>query len=245
MNKRVVFVTLSAVAVAIAIAIPLARQEVRGSAKTSITESGREVSIDVQTDTKKDGMAEVTLIGPPTAHYQINSYSYALPEHNGRIEGTVTNPWTGHTSVSVMLGNKPVASGQVTGVGPSLSDHQLYLLPSYVMDYNVSPVPNKLHGIATTVGKHGSTGAVADVVVKWVESHIHNAKQAQTERADQTLSTMSGNQASKTALAVALLRANNIPAKAAKSQVTKNGMYGTSYRVDAWIGGKWVDVGTP
>ncbi|GEO27488.1 hypothetical protein Alches_25900 [Alicyclobacillus hesperidum subsp. aegles] len=213
----------------------------------SIKETGRTVTINVQIGTKDSGIVEVTLVGPPTKQAAINDYSYALPMQNGRIAGTLINPWNGKTALGIMSGDKTVASATVTGLGMSLSEQQLDLLPSYLIDSNIPTVTEKANAIASTVNARGSARneAVTSTTMQWVRTHIHTAHQVQTARADQTLASGDGNQASATALAIALLRANNIPAKAVENQTMRDGMYDTSYSVDVWIGGKWLNVGTP
>ncbi|WP_083511764.1 transglutaminase domain-containing protein [Alicyclobacillus acidiphilus] len=69
--------------------------------------------------------------------------------------------------------------------------------------------------------------AITPATIRWVKTHVRSANQTQTARADQTLAKGSSNQASRTALVVALLRANNIPAKEIGKTVSDSGYFVT------------------
>ncbi|MFD1674937.1 transglutaminase domain-containing protein [Alicyclobacillus fodiniaquatilis] len=200
------------------------------------------ISIETKTGTQNGGVAQVTLLSSVGNYYQ-----YALPIQRGQIDGTITVPWSGKTSIEVTNGPKMLENVDATVKGAALSEQQLDLLPSYLMDSNIPTVAQQAHAIASSVTTKGTKRnlAVASVTMQWVKQHIHTANQTHTARADQTLATRSGGQASRTALAVALLRADNIPARAVGSQTMRDGMYGTSYSVDAWLNGKWLNIGTP
>ncbi|MFB5191696.1 transglutaminase-like domain-containing protein [Alicyclobacillus fastidiosus] len=239
---------ITSAVIAVSAVVCAASLVAQAAQQSSISESGRQVAINVQSGTNTSGIAEVTLIGPPTSQADIDDYSYTLPMQKGRIAGTLTNPWSGKTDVSVvMLGTKTIANATVTGTGPALTEQQLDLLPSYLMDSNIPTVAQQARAIASSVTTQGTSRnqAVADATMQWVKQHIQTVNQSQTARADRTLASGDGNQASQTALAVALLRADNIPAQTVQEQVTQDGMYGTSYSVQAWLDDKWLKVGTP
>ncbi|QSO50842.1 hypothetical protein JZ785_18365 [Alicyclobacillus curvatus] len=208
----------------------------------NITSTGHTVRIDTKTGTQDSGIAQVTLLSPVG-----NLYQYAVPVSDGNIQDTLTVPWTGKTSVAVTDGSKMIENVDATVKGPALSEQQLDLLPSYLMDSNIPTVANQAHAIASSVDETepARTKAVASATMQWVKRHIHATNQAQPARADQTLASGSGNQASRAALAIALLRADNIPSKAVQAQVMSHGLYSTSYAVDAWLNGKWTNIGTP
>lgn len=208
----------------------------------TITSSGHMVTINAEAEKQDSGVAQVTLLSPVGNYYQ-----YALPIQRGQIDGTISVPWSGKTSIGVTSGSRTLENIDVTVKGPALSEQQLDLLPSYLMDFNITPVANQAHAIASSVHETqpARTKAVASATMQWVKTHIHTANQAQPARADETLASGDGNQASRTALAIALLRADNIPSKAVQTQVMSHGLYSTSYAVDAWLGGKWLNIGTP
>ncbi|KPV45491.1 transglutaminase domain-containing protein [Alicyclobacillus ferrooxydans] len=206
-----------------------------------ITSTGHAVNLNVRTGTRDNGIAQVTMLGSNS------EYQYAVPVSDGSIHATLTIPWDGKTNIGVIEGSKMVANSGVTVSGQALSEQQLDLLPSYLMDSNIQTVAQQAHTIASSVTTQGMkrNQALASASMQWVRQHIRTANQGQTARADQTLQSRSANQASRTALAVALLRANNIPAKAVQKQENQDGLYGTSYSVSAWISGKWTNIGTP
>ncbi|MFD1677424.1 transglutaminase domain-containing protein [Alicyclobacillus fodiniaquatilis] len=206
-----------------------------------ITSTDHRVSITAQTGTRDSGIAQVTMLGPDS------EYQYAVPVTDGNVQTTLTVPWSGKTNIAVSDGSKTVTDIDATVSGSALSEQQLDLLPSYTIDSNIPSVAAKAHAIASSVTTQGTdrNQAIASAIVQWVKQHIHTTNPTQTARADETLTSGNGNQASRTALAVALLRADNIPAKVAQEQVASNGMYGTAYSVQSWLNGKWLNLGTP
>jgi transglutaminase-like putative cysteine protease len=186
-----------------------------------------------------------------------NNWFYSIPVDNyGRFSATIELPYGGSDSVSVGIPQMTNSFGlgdtsayfNVDNSQPTLSDQQLSLLQSWMVNFNES-------GDVQSLGKQIAAGqANQDGVIKavsdWVSYHTEynfpevNANKIAWQQASKTLQTKIGVCQDQAALAASLLRSLGIP-----TRVVGGEAYDTAHSNEdigphawnmAWDGSRWV-----